>query len=384
MFKDVRELPPAHSAIIQDGHIKLKRYWRLAYPREAEQRAPVDPLREKDAERTLFHLLEDATRLRLRGDVPVGAYVSGGLDSAVTAAMMRKLTAAAFNTFSIRFDDSEVDEGGYQQCVIGRLGTVHHELHCTSADIARDVARAVWHLEQPIVRLAPVPLLRLSQLANRAGCKVVMTGEGADEILGGYDLYKECKIRRFWLRRPESRIRPLLLRRLYPYLSTLGRQSDSYLRAFFHANGGENTTSPFFSHLPRWSLAARVKAFFSDELRYELRSRDAVTDLERLLPQEFAGWDWMSRAQYLETAFFLPGFILSSQGDRVAMANAVEGRFPFLDPRVVEFSNRLPTALKMKVLCEKYLLKRSTAGLAPPRLSRARSSLIVLPTLHES
>jgi asparagine synthase (glutamine-hydrolysing) len=159
-------------------------------------------------------------------------------------------------------------------------------------------------------------------------------------------------------------MRPLLLRRLYPYMSNMQAQPPAYLRAFFRVTD-QDREDPFFSHLPRWELTARLKLFYSDAVRAEIGAYDAVDDLRSQLPAEYGRWDRFSRAQYLEASHLLPGYILSSQGDRVAMANAVEGRFPFLDYRVVEFSNALHPSLKMKVLNEKYLLKRATRGLVP-------------------
>jgi asparagine synthase (glutamine-hydrolysing) len=360
IFRGLSELPPAHSLTLKNGCLKVRRYWTLAY-------GGADNIAEEDAVEELTGLLYDATRLRLRSDVPVGAYVSGGLDSSVVAAMMQEVSGNSFKTFSVRFEAAQFDEGVYQNQVTRQLGSDHHEVHCSGTDIARRLPQAMWHLEQPIVRLAPVPLLMLSELVHSTGCKVVMTGEGADEILGGYDIFKECKIRRFWSRHPESRFRPLLLRRLYPWLSGLREQPDSYLRAFFDFR--PDIDSVFFSHRRRWALGHRLRHVFSESVRRRLSRHDCVAELEASLPADYGKWDWLARAQYVETAWFLPGVILSGQGDRVAMAHSVEGRFPFLDTRTVEFANALPSQLKMKVLCEKYLLKRSSGGLVPPSIA---------------
>jgi len=202
---------------------------------------------------------------------------------------------------------------------------------------------------------------------RKSGYKVVVTGEGADEMLGGYDIFKETKIRRFWESQPDSRIRPLLLRRLYPYLKNIQNQPDAYRKAFFHIHVDRNL-EPFFSHIPRWQLTANLKTLFSDSVRREIDGDTGHTKIRTRLPKSYASWDSFRQAQYLETQFLLPGYILSSQGDRMAMAHSVESRFPFLDHRVVEFASRLPVSLKMKVLNEKYLLKRCAAGLIPPSI----------------
>jgi asparagine synthase (glutamine-hydrolysing) len=183
-------------------------------------------------------------------------------------------------------------------------------------------------------------------------------------MLGGYDIFKEAKIRRFWAEYPESKVRPILLRRLYPYMKNLQSQPDAYLRAFFHVRK-DDLESPFFSHLPRWDMTSRLKVFFSRETRERVKNSNAMGSIEGQLPSRYRQWDSFSQSQYLEAAYLLPGYILSSQGDRMAMAHSVEGRYPFLDYRVVEFASRLSPKLKMKVLNEKYLLKAAVGNLIP-------------------
>lgn len=366
IFRKVVELPPGHSLIAERGTVRVEPHWRLTYAPGPDGRASEG----EHAER-LLALLADATRIRLRADVPVGAYLSGGLDSSVVTALVMRFAEARLRTFSVAFDEPEFDERRYQREVSAFLGTEHQELRCSSADIGRVFPEVIWHTEKPVLRTAPAPLFLLSRAVRQSGFKVVLTGEGADEALGGYDIFKEAKIRRFWAARPESRRRPRLLRRLYPYLENVQRQPVAYLQAFFCVKP-EHQSSPFFSHLPRWEMTSWLKLFFSADVRAEASAASPYAELEQSLPPDYAEWDPFSRAQYLESAYLLPGYILSSQGDRVSMAHAVEGRFPFLDHRVVEFATTLPPRLKMRVLNEKYLLKRATAGLIP-RAVTARS-----------
>lgn len=190
-------------------------------------------------------------------------------------------------------------------------------------------------------------------------------------MLGGYDLFKEAKVRRCWGRHPASAWRPGLLQRLYPYMPRLQAQSPEYLQAFFHVRPGD-LADPCFSHLPRWEMTAGIKRFFSPALRAELAGRNAMAELAAGLPAEFGSWHPFCQAQYLESTVLLPGYILSSQGDRMAMAHGVEGRFPFLDHRLAEWAATLPPRLKMRGLCEKYLLKEAARGLVPPAIA-ARS-----------
>lgn len=358
IFKDILELPPGHSLTVEHGKTFVQPYWQLNYP------SCVVPMDEQDCADRLLELLADAVKLRLRSDVPVGAYLSGGLDSTVITALIKRFSDTPLKTFSVTFEDPEFDESAFQKTAINFLKTDHAEIHCSYQDIGRAFPQVIWHTEKPLLRTAPTPLYLLSRLVRDHGYKVVLTGEGSDEMLGGYDVFKEAKIRRFWGAFPESKIRPLLLKRLYPYLQNLQSQSPAYLKAFFHVRQ-DDLSSPLFSHLPRWELTSKTKMFFSEAVKSELKGDDVYTDLKGLLPSDYFKWDGFSQSQYLEAMFLLPGYILSSQGDRMAMAHSVEGRFPFLDHRVVEFASRIPPRLKMKVLNEKYILKRAVGDLVP-------------------
>lgn len=359
-FRNVRQLPPGHSMTVEDGNIRVSRYWHL----ESAPEEWVPGESENTLTEQLLSLMLDATRIRLRSDVPVGAYLSGGLDSTFITALAKQLVGDNLRTFSVAFSDGEFDESPFQNEASTYLKTEHSRVLCESNDIAAVFPGVVWQCEQPILRTAPAPLYLLAKLVREAGFKVVLTGEGADEMLGGYDIFKETKIRSFWARFPDSQWRPLLLKRLYPYMAAMQRQQPAYLKKFFYVRH-EDLSNPFFSHLPRWAVTASTKIFFSDEVKAETQSANALTNLEQALPNEFDSWTPFTKAEYLEAMYLLPGYILSSQGDRMAMAHSVEGRYPFLDFRLIEFAAKLPTRLKMKVLDQKYLLKRAASGLIP-------------------
>lgn len=349
-FKNIYELPPAHYLTVKDGVIEKRPYWDLDFS-EVQKGLTFD-----DAVSGLKELLVDAVRLQLRADVPVGAYLSGGLDSSVITALIRNFTEAPLQTFSVAFEDEEYDESVHQKEMASALGTEHHEIRCSYGDISRSFPKVIWHTEKPILRTAPVPLYLLSGLVRRSGFKVVLTGEGADEVLGGYDIFRETKIREFWARNPGSNWRPLLLKRLYPYLPAFQGQPKAYRDAFFR-DGLSDISDPFFSHRTRWQTASKNSLFFSDEIREQMKSISPEDDLMMSLNPDFSSWKPVARAQYIESRNLLPGYILSSQGDRMSMGNSVEGRFPFLDHRVIELCARLPLHYKIKGLNEKYILK---------------------------
>ena len=361
VFAAIRELPPGHRGVVREGRLRLSSYWSLEYQEPDERRSAADYADELRA------LLIDAVRLRmLRSDVPVGAYLSGGLDSTVITGMVTRYTDVPLKTFSVAFEDPEFDERSFQQQTVDFLGVRdHHQVVCRAEDIGRAFPDVIWHSEQPIVRTAPTPLFLLSRLVREQGYKVVLTGEGSDEMLGGYDIFKEAKIRRFWASQPQSRWRPLLLKKLYPYMPAMQSQSPAYLQAFFHVKP-EQLESPFFSHLPRWGLTAQAKRFLSADVQAALNGYQPESELEATLPPAFPAWSPFAQAQYLEASGLLPGYILSSQGDRVQMANSVEGRCPFLDYRIAELAGRIPASMKMRGLDEKFVLKLATRDLVPP------------------
>jgi asparagine synthase (glutamine-hydrolysing) len=365
VFRDIHDIPPGHYLYARDGRFDVQPYWSLDFEEPQRPRPAEEYLAE------LEELLVDATQIRLRADVPVGAYLSGGLDSSTITAIARKYTNNSLDTFSIAFaDNPQFDESRFQQEMAAHLGTQHQVVHCTQADIGRVFPEVTWHTEIPVLRTAPAPMLLLSGLVHQHNLKVVLTGEGADEFLAGYDIFKEMKIRRFWARNPGSQIRPLLLRRLYPDIAGLGGLNQSFLSAFFGRNAS-HTDSPVYSHMIRWANTTRTQRFMAQSMRdggFARPQTDAAYAEMVALPKAFNTWSPLAQAQYLESAIFLPQYLLSSQGDRMAMANSVEGRYPFLDYRVVTFCNHLPSDMKMSGLMEKWLLKQLGRKLLPDNI----------------
>ncbi|MBI1877962.1 MAG: asparagine synthase (glutamine-hydrolyzing) [Chloroflexi bacterium] len=353
-FRNIWDVPPGHYLLAHQGRVTTERYWAVNFPTREDSETSASQQKLEDYLAEFRALLVDATQIRLRADVPVGAYLSGGLDSSTTAAIIRNHTNNRLDTFSIAFSDPEFDESQYQRQMADFLKTDHQVVYATHADIGHVFPEVIWHTEIPLLRTSPAPLYLLSKLVRERHFKVVLTGEGADEFLAGYNIFKEARVRRFWAKQPESKLRPLLLKRLYRYISDLSSGNESYLAAFFQQGLTEVDTLDY-SHAIRWRNTSRTKRFFSDDFHRLLETETMPTIP---YPANFTRWDPLHRAQYLEISIFLSQYLLSSQGDRVAMANSVEGRFPFLDYRVVEFCNRLPPNLKLRNLNEKYLLKQ--------------------------
>lgn len=368
VFQGIEELRPGYVRVYENARMREHAYWQPTFP-DALTRDGQFPGSLDDATNAVREALEQATSLRmLRADVPVGSYLSGGLDSSLVAALGRRYADKRFRTFSLRFDDAEYDETPFQRLMVDRLGSEHHEVVVTRGDIARVFPDVIYHTERPILRTAPAPLFLLSQLVRSQGIKVVLTGEGADEMFAGYDLFREGKIRRHWARQPASLRRPRLLERLYPYLARSPVSQQAMARQFFGRNLAD-WRAPGFAHATRWHTTAALKRLFSADLRSRLNGRDAVSTLLNTLPEAFARWHPLAQDQYLETRTLLSGYLLSSQGDRMLMAHSVEGRFPFLDPDIVSLANSLPPAYKLRVLDEKHVLKRIARDTIPREIA---------------
>ncbi len=363
-FAGVSEVRPGHVRVIdKNGDANERAY--------APPRFPTSPSETfagslDEATERVRAALDEATKLRvLRADVPVGSYLSGGLDSSLVAALAIGRRQGKLATFSLRFEDAEYDETSFQRAMAERLESDHHELVVSRGDIARAFPRVVAHAEKPLLRTAPAPLFLLSGLVHDAGIKVVLTGEGADEMFAGYDLFREAKVRRYWAKQPASTRRPELLQRLYPYLARSPVAQRAMAQKFF-GRGLEHAHSPTFAHETRWQSAAALKRLFSKAAREAIGARDAVAELVADLPPDFAAWTPLARDQHLEIRTLLSSYILCSQGDRMLMAHSVEGRFPFLDVNVAALAASLPPAYKLKVLDEKHVLKRAARDLVLP------------------
>ena len=363
-FAGVQALPPGHLAVYEQNRLRVQRYWDWSF-----EEPSLDATRSLDeATEELRALFIDCVRLQLRADVPVGAYLSGGLDSSAVTAAIRRFSDTPLKTFSLAFEGAEFDEREYQIEVAQALQTDHDMRIVSAADIGNALERASWHIETPIVRTAGIPLMLLADRVREAGFKVVLTGEGADEVFGGYDIFKEGKIRRFWGRQPQSQWRPLLLRKLYGYLANSPTRGG--LAGSFFGQSLDTPDDPYFAHRPRWTTTNRILKLLTPEFRRGIDAQHPLAKLAELAPQPQAQWSPLARDQYVEAHTLLTGYLLHAQGDRVAMAASIEGRYPFLDHRLIEFAGRLPARWKIRGLTEKYLLRRAVGPWLPQRIAR--------------
>jgi len=372
VFKNVYQLPPGHIATTGAAQrhrdnpgglpacLDAVRYWSPSFlPAESDHRQLTAKERARMAG-GLREKLENAVSIRLRADVPVGTYLSGGLDSSVVTALAARHHAGDLRAFGLGFADTDFDERSWQQMMSEHVSADLDTVVVGEADLAEGFGAVPWHAESPLPRSAPTPLLALSRHVHDNNFKVVLTGEGADEVLVGYNLFREVKVRHFWSRQPDSLRRPRLLTRLYPHTE---KPPLDFLRRFY-GKDLDKLDEPLSSHRPRWRNTSAA-GFLCPEALESLAAAGVEQRIEDDLPAEFQSWSPISRAQYLEMTLFMSGYLLSSQGDRMLMANSVEGRFPFLDHELVEFAAGIPTAVKLQSLVEKAALKSAVKDLVP-------------------
>jgi asparagine synthase (glutamine-hydrolysing) len=352
-FAGVDQLKPGALLVWQDGEITARRRW---WTPEYGQAPP--PKSE------LLELLEDSVDLRLRADVPVGAYLSGGLDSSLISALAQKRKRGELRTFSIAFKDPRYDERAHQEAVANALGTQHHVVEAGPTEIARALPEVIRHTETPLIRTAPVPMFLLAREVRAHDLTVVITGEGADELFWGYDLFKEVAIRELHGRDPDRAL--AMLADLYPYLGETGaRRGPAFTKFLLETGAGAD---PLGSHLTRAEATATVKAFYRPEVADEVGPDASLDRLRADLPGGFGSWSTLERAAWLEVTTLLEPYLLAAQGDRVAMASGVEGRYPFLDHRVFAHSVALPPAQKLDGMRDKVALRTLATDLLPPQI----------------
>jgi asparagine synthase (glutamine-hydrolysing) len=352
-FRGVRQVPPGRLVVWERGRIVAERpWWEPDYDADGGTNGALESL------------MRDSVRLRLRADVPVGTYLSGGLDSSVITALARDASDHELRTFSVAFHDPLYDERPHQQQVARALATRHHRVDIGPDDIAAVFGDVIWHAETPLIRTSPAPLYLLARAAREHGITVVATGEGADELFWGYDIFKEVLLRARLAQDPQSTAD---FDALYPHLtSSPGRRGPGWRRFFLDAGALDD---PLFSHQTRVAATSSVKALYRDDVAAELLADDPLERLRGELPERFGAWSRLERAAYLEVRTLLAGHLLAAQGDRVAMAHGVEGRYPFLDDRVFAHSVRLPDERKLGAAGDKVELRELGARLLPPAIA---------------
>ena len=343
-LQGVHKLLPGHRIVVEAGDVRVERYWRFPHP--SPERRPEEEWREG-----LLEQLDEAVRLRLMSDVPLGAMLSGGLDSSVVVALMARHSAQPVKTFSVGFVDAgKANELDDARLVAAHFGCDHHEVELRLADQELDLADLMWWQDEPVADLSSLGFLLLSKLAA-SEVTVALSGQGADELLGGYLKHKAAALMRYF---------PGPLRPAAGKLAQLGPPSFHRAGAALAARGPaerllamSSKLSPALrSELARGSLA-------------QLDGSSALRSIEARLDGISA--DPLSETLFLDAQLALPDDMLH-YFDRMSMAHSLEVRVPFLDHVVVEYCARIPSDMKVRRLEGKYLLKQIASGLIPKRV----------------
>lgn len=340
MFGGIRSVPPGHRLIVDSRGVESRAYWDLIYPLEGE----VDGTRcENSYREELEASLMQSVRRRLQGEVHVGAYLSGGLDSSLVTAMMAANTTGQISTFSINFGDRMFDEDKYQKIVADHVGCRHNQVELKLDAIESRLKLAIWHSECPIKESYNTASLKLSAAARAHGVPVVLSGEGADELFAGYIGYRFDAFRR-----QRGAGAPL-------------ERREAELRRRLWGDEGIFYENDLARHEAERELlyAPAVREGFAD---FEF-SRSGVVDTDRL-----KGIHPQHQRAYLDMKIRLGDHLVGDHGDRMLLANAVEGRFPFLDIEIADFARRLPPDLKLRNHVEKYILKEVGRSYLPPAI----------------
>ncbi len=363
VYNDIQSLPAGTFEIYQaDTPPKRFRYYQIG---ESEKRPPENFETALDEFKAL---LDDSVRLRLRSDVPVGTYLSGGIDSSVISHLTARHTTRKFKTFSVSFSDKTYDESSFQKTMVKQLHSDHSDLEINYDTINEYFMDAVYHFERPVFRTAPLPLFLLSDKVRKEQIKVVLTGEGADEILFGYDSFKELKLLEAWSQDPRSESIPRMIKKLYPHLQHYKDPKKFGLIRMYYEGFLENYNNELAGlNIRIHNNKALLKYFNKDLLASSSRySFDRQTEqIKSILPDNFSKWSLLQKNQFLEFKTLLSGYLLSSQGDRMSMAHSVEGRYPFLDHRIVETLFYYPDHFKLNNFKQKYLLGKAYASDIP-------------------
>ncbi len=376
-FQGVSQVVPGEVLIVDLPTLEMRAvsYWKFG----DLLNLPKPEMSYREYQDGLLEVLKKSVRRQMVSDVPVGCYLSGGIDSSVTSYLAQQEIPQT-SLFSVSFEDPQFDESKYQKLLVDRLKANHHSIVIKQKDIAENFGRVVWHSESLLFRTAPVPLFLLSGLVRKQGIKVVLTGEGADESLWGYDTFKEQKVRMFWRKNPASTLRPQLLRRLFPYLKHYNDHNYEMLRMFY-AEHLDYPDEILYSHSVRFANNKGLKRYFSADMKASTDYANSEQGLHKMLPGNIRDFTPLERNQIIEFMTLLQGYLLSSQGDRMAMAHSIESRFPFLDNDVVEYGFTIPGRFKMSGLKEKSILKRAFAEVLPGNIVNRSKQAYMAPDL---
>ena len=360
-YQDVYKLPPGNRLVWQDGSLRVDRYWDYEY--QPKWQASEDELAEE-----LRVRLREAVKMRLLSEVPLGAHLSGGIDSSIVVALMAELGDGPVKTFSVGFEEEHFSELPYARAVAEKYATNHHEFMLTYGDIPATLEKISYHFGEPFADPSSIPLYHLSKL-TRQHVTVVLNGDGGDEDFAGYQRYRLDGFANYYMRAPAFLTRRLVPRIAGLFLDRSDRPvGQSLLGGIKYLE--QLTEIDARASILRWSsyFSARQRAAL---WKPELWRTFAPDNAETHLVEKFNSLEGsrLDRTLYADVHTYLPGDLLV-KADRMTMAASLEGRSPFLDHEIVEWSARLPDSMKIKGKNGKYLLKKAFASGLPATTRR--------------
>ncbi len=370
IFKDVRKLPPGSLLVHQDGHTSIRRYWDMS-PAQSENERPRS---EESYRQELIHTLREAVRKELISDVPLGVFLSGGIDSSAVAALMCELAPGSVNSFSVAFEDPSFDESSYARQVADLLGMQHYEAVLTPDMMLNLIPNIAEILDEPLGDSSIIPTYLLCRFA-REHVKAALGGDGGDELFGGYPTIKAHRLFQYYERlvpRPVRRsLIPAIVNRLPVSFENIS--FDFKARRFASGYGLEPTLR---HHMWMGSFTEQEKAML---LRPAARAPDsAVIEILRGHEAACGCTDTLNRILYCDMKLYLEGDILTKV-DRASMANSLEVRVPVLNNIMLDFAQRLPVRYKLKGLTTKHLLKQALRGMLPDSIINRRKKGFNMP-----
>lgn len=356
LFKNIKRLLPGHHLTWKNGEIKIEKYWDFSFEPKTESRSDMDVV---DEWRELF---KESVKLRLMADVPLGMFLSGGIDSSAICALMSEMVDEPIKTFSVGFKEREANEFRYARVVADKFKTEHHEITITPRQFFNELENLVWHEDEPIGFDSSVPLYFVSKLAEQH-VKVVLTGEGSDELMAGYGRYSKTLMLLKYGERYEQLAPGILRAAVKTGVGALpGALGQKLERTFLTRKSDvENlffdNFSIFNKRQQRDLFSAETKARIEDENPYSMQNRwfdasDAVEVLDKLL--------------YSDSKTYLHELLMKQ--DQMSMAASIESRVPFLDHKLVEFTSKLPEKFKIRNGETKWILREAMKGILPDEI----------------
>lgn len=370
IFRGIRKLPPGHYAVYQDDKLDVRPYWSpdFALVRNRTKEVDVAVVRES---------LNEAVRIRMRSDVPLGAFLSGGVDSSLIVALMQRHADEPVKTFSIGFAEKEYDESAHARAVAKHVGTEHHEFHVTPSAI-EILPKLVWHYDEPFADSSAVPTWYVSQL-TREHVKVALTGDGGDELFAGYRRYHAVHLAAQIDRLPVA-VRYALTMPLWKWLPGGTRQTSTLRRAKrFHAALRRSPARRYFEWTSIFAERERV-ALYSDDWLAALPDSDPFGFYMTAFARS-KGRDTMAAAMNTDLLAYLPCDLLTKV-DIASMAHGLECRQPFLDHRLVELAIAMPTSRKYRGRRGKLILREAFGDLLPSGIWQRKKMGFGVPLDH--